>query len=605
VQDKPLPPGGLAGNHFASNINRLTHRLWLQRALTVLARTAWLPLLIGALWLGVELAGGPALNWWALVWIEVALLVPAMIFTFLVKPSRRQVARMLDRSFALQERMLTAVDNVGIDVPEPGAVPTVTYLQMADAANVISELRAHPAFRIRPPVREIVIATVLALSMASLFFMRGVSGGIPDLTSDSVPKFVPAAQRLAQAPKPAPEANAAVADAPTKQQVQAMAEKSNQAQQDLKKLADALGDQAVTREAADAIQRGDYAKAADLIRQVADNADQLSQSAREGLANDLDQAASQMSPGDNSLAQASKDAASGLREGGDAAKGGMSDLGDAVDQTASNIVSQQDLADQMSQAQAAESNSASNGESGQSGDPSQGDPSSSDQQGGDSSQQQGAESSSSSDQSGANDQSGQNNGNSQGQGNGQNGSGNQDQSKAGGSSGQAGDPRSGGQGQPEGAPQPGQGSQPGEAGDRPGSDSAQSSGGDPASGAGAGTTNNEKSGSNSGKAADGADPSQNPNASDPKVTDASGKGGNGQDAQTDPRSAITLSRSPDGENVQTGGTSGSSSNGSGSGSTVSSGSSVQGEVGSAGPDSNHVPTEYRGIVQDYFTDDGS
>ncbi len=64
----------------------------------------------------------------------------------------------------------------------------------------------------------------------------------------------------------------------------------------------------------------------------------------------------------------------------------------------------------------------------------------------------------------------------------------------------------------------------------------------------------------------------------------------------------SLPRSPEGQTVQIGGNSGTSSLGTGAGVTVSSGSTTQGEVGESSPDSNHVPAEYRSIVESYFSD---
>jgi hypothetical protein len=54
--------------------------------------------------------------------------------------------------------------------------------------------------------------------------------------------------------------------------------------------------------------------------------------------------------------------------------------------------------------------------------------------------------------------------------------------------------------------------------------------------------------------------------------------------------------------VRTGGAA-SSSSGSGSGAAAGTGSVSQGDVGTAGPDSNRVPKRYREIVEDYFSDE--
>jgi len=64
---------------------------------------------------------------------------------------------------------------------------------------------------------------------------------------------------------------------------------------------------------------------------------------------------------------------------------------------------------------------------------------------------------------------------------------------------------------------------------------------------------------------------------------------------------IQLPPAPAGDGVQTASDGGGSNRGSGSGATASTGSTVQGEVGEAGPDSNRVPADYRDVVEEYFS----
>ena len=86
------------------------------------------------------------------------------------------------------------------------------------------------------------------------------------------------------------------------------------------------------------------------------------------------------------------------------------------------------------------------------------------------------------------------------------------------------------------------------------------------------------------------------------MSDGTAQGADTSGATQDPHQAVELARDPDGEAVQIGGNSGTSSLGTGAGVTVSSGSTTQGDVGESSPDSNHVPPEYRSIVESYFSD---
>ena len=601
-REVPIPGGGRAGDHMVRQIDSIAVRIWGQRMLSVLIRVIWLPMLVGCVWLALEIAEISELRISILPWIGVALILPGIAFALLIRPTRHDIARMLDRSYDLQDRMVTALEHIGHDVPIPGAPASVTYLQVADAANVATALRARRAFKVRPPVREIVLAVGFSLVFSSLFFLRGSHGQIPDPVDNPVPAFVPAAVRLAAEKEPAPQANAATADAPSKADVQAKSARSNQAQQDLKKLANALSDQAVTRSAAEAIQEGDFAKAADLIRQVAENADQLSESTREGLADDLDAAADAMSPGSESLAQSARDAATGLREGGEAARDGMQELGDEVDRTASDIVSQQELASEMQQAEAS---SGSQSES-QSGGSSSGDPSEGAQESpGETPDEE--EPGTGGDSSGADARPGEAEGDPEGNTPGSSGSndtGGQD-SQGSNDEGQSDTP---GKGAPEGesASQSGEGDQIGNApAESSGEDNnelgATGDGGDAGAGAGSGGSGESESGKSGNERTD-AGSGDGPAASEPSVTDAESSSGDGTEPETDPRSSITLARSQDADGVQTSSNGGAATSGSGGGASLSGGTGSQGEVGDAGPDSNRVPAEYRGIVEDYFSE---
>lgn len=614
-----LPPGGLAGDHVARHLTGLARRVWILRILSVLMRALWLPVLIGCGWLLIELAGGPALRPWWLLWIGAGLLAPAVVFAWLERPSRREIARMLDRSFGLQDRMVTALDHLGKEVPAAGARAPVTYLQVADAANIVTELRTHPAFRVRPPVREIVLGIAAALLLAALYFLRGVGGGIPAVVADPVPAYVRATDRLAAAAQePAAQTDVALADAPTAADVQAKASKSTQTQQDLLELANALDDQAVTREAADAIKAGDYAKASKLLRDVAENADQLSEPARTGLADDLDQAADAMSEGNPELADATRTAADGLRAGGEAAKAGVSELSDAVDQASSAVVPQSELADEMRRAQAADAQRQANGASAPS-DPKQEDASGDPSQDG-STSSGGASQPSDGSAGGADAAPGEAKGRQPGDAAGDpNAPGNagdtgqQPSAQEGGSPGDA-ESAAGVDGQEGGsASQPGEGStsgqsaQPGEGKSGESQDATKGEGGSPGGGAGSGgqaSDPNDESGTGQQRTGDTTGGQDGP-PGDSEATVAEQPDGAGAGAQSDPRDSVTLPRSQDGGGIQTSGSGGSSSTGSGSGASVGVGSKTQGEVGEAGPDSNRVPAEYRGIVEDYFSDGGS
>jgi hypothetical protein len=615
----PKPPVavGLAGEQVVRTLDRLARRIWLNWALNVLVRGAWLGGVVGIAWLVVEQFGGPEFAPAALVRVGIGLFAVGFLCAALIRPSRQRTARMLDRSFRLHERMTTAIENLGRDVPPPGVRAQIVYLQMADAANVVAELRRHPAFGVRLPLREVVLALACVLLLASLYFLRGVGGGIPDLVPAGVPAFTSAASQ----PRPEqPIANPAAAapegeGAPSSAEVQQRAARSNEARRDLATLGDALDNQAATYGAAEAIARGDYDEAAEELRDLATNADDLSPEARQELANDLDAAADQMSDGSSDLAQATRDAADGLREGGESAQEGLNDLGDAVQETGEDVISQQELANQMAAAQQAESS----GATGQSGEQNQG----SQQQSGESGET-GGEGDNRRAPTGQNEA-----GQSQGEA-GQSGEAGSETQQSGGSGAQQnpadrgsnpGQAQSQGQGEQRGrlnrsaqpgqpgvsqtgAGQPGQegagGQQGSEEGASPDSGSAQQ--GD---GAGTGSGEDQAGGEQQGAAPTGEEYMSGEGIPAESRTTTANPTGEGE-AAGDPRAAddaIQLDNS-DGGGMQTSNNAGSDSEGSGTGSWQASGDTTQQPVGEAGPDSNRVPAEYRDVVENYFSEDG-
>lgn len=604
ARDRPVPAqaAGLAGEQVARVTAQIARRVWLQRALTIVARSCWLGLLAGCLWLLVELAGGPELTVKPLILLAVALALPGLIFAALSRPTRHQVARMLDRSFHLHERLSTAVENLGKAVPRNGERASVVYLQMADAANVVTELRRHAAFRVRPPVRELVLAVATGLLLASLYFMRGVGGEIPDAGSVAVPRFVPAMERFEQQAQAEAAAEVDPQNVPTVSDVEQTAHRSNEARQDLDRLGEALDDHSVTRAAAEAIERGDYEAAANELRDLSARADELSPSAREGLAQDLEEAASQMSPGSQELADAANQAADGLRQGGATAQEGVRELGNEVENTGEEVISQQELAERMRQAQETHGAGESGASSAAQQDPNNQQAAQANQDG---------ESSTDPSQQGQEGQSGSGADAQAGEGQPQEGSAQQDgaaqEQGAGQQAGEQGQSGSEGQQGANGEQAGTQGGQQG-AGSQAGGEQASAPGVEEAQaqqGGGAGTGSGDQAAddpSASGQQQTGEGGEGPP--SEENVSEQQPAAGEGQDPATDATSSLQLNEGPGGGSVRTSENSGTSSVGSGTGVTAGSGATVQGEVDEAGPDSNRVPPAYRSIVEDYFSDPG-
>jgi hypothetical protein len=586
-EPKPAAALGLAGQVFLGVLDRIRTRLWLRGIIHGLLRGMWLALALACVWMIWSLlTGGSALDLGKTGLAMAAGAILGVVAGLLAKPSRRRTAAMLDRTWGLQERMVTAVEDLGLGVPGEGERAPVTYLQMADAANTIELVRKDPALAVRPPVREVVLVVFWALVLAALAFLRGVGGAPPALTEGFVPPFTPAAEMIVQ-PEPQAQAAGQEGEGPDIEEILARSQRSNEARRDLQALASALADHAVTRQAADAIGQGDYERAADELRRLAPDAPDLSDPARQELAGDIDAAASTMAGEDSTLRQASEDAASGLRQGERPAQEGLRSLAEAVETTGQQVAPQSELADQMRQAQqrdpagtseaqrrlqeeraAAQAQAQAGqpgGESGEAGR--QGDPG------------EGARA-----EAGQAQQAGQ-------QGQGERGQGEN------GAPGQGSNPGEGqsGQGQQGEANESGQGS-----GDERGDSAEAGQGG----GAGSGETGENEGENQPGSGGEGGEEGSPGDAAEQRVTE--GDGGQGESGEAGEVSeSISLPSSPGGQQgVQTTADGGSALPGAGAGVTAGSGTAAQGEIAESGPDSNHVPAEYRDIVENYFSAPG-
>jgi hypothetical protein len=594
---------GPASRRLISYLTSVRRRQMVNRFATLIARSIALALSVGAVWAGWAAIGGPLVDGGLLMMIGLALVAIGLLFGFLHRPGLRATARMLDRSFELSDRMSTAFDHLATGPDRRHGKPHLAYLQIAEATNTAAILGKHRVLRMRFPVRELVLITGMALLFLGLYLLRGTGTGLPGTGNPVVPTFISAKDRLEQQPNVPTTDDRSSQDAPTVAEVQARADESSAAEQDLLTLADALDDNPLTSPIADSIRAGDYERAAEQLEAVASEVSQLSPETREELADRLDEAADGMSGKHPGLQDATASAADGMRSDAQQAESSLSDLSEQISETGRRVESQEELAGDMREAREADGQRSSSSDTrpepgdsqdgdegeqavaGEGGDAAPGQ----DDQSGDGQQTEGSTSDSG-------DGSQQNQEGEPGEsGSGEDQDGSSGQTSSGGSSGessQSGDEGSGeaSSGDVQGDGRPQQGNTGGE------SDDARTGAG---SGAGSGESGDTQSSSGAEQdPLEGSDDSPDPNV----VEGESGGSGSADDSSGDGRSSITLSRSPDESGVRTGGAA-SSSSGSGSGAAAGTGSASQGDVGVAGPDSNRVPKRYREIVEDYFSDE--
>jgi hypothetical protein len=321
-------------------LDQLSTERWARRGVRRLLRAAWLSVCIWCAALGANLLWGWPLRTNLLGALALAVIGGAVLLLLRPRLSARSTARRLDRRFHLDEQLATAVE-VAATNPPPGSIAARLVMESSHTAEL---LQRRIARRQRPPWHDLLTLAALALVALGLLIMSGV--GFPDLSGSAAPlppltaAQDPAQQLPQEPPAPGDQSQAASPDAAGQPGQESAPGSSSTAGQSsgagdprtLQALADALRDQGATRAAAEALDRGDLAGAAQALRSLADQASQLSQEARDNLASRLDQAARQISGSDPGLAEQLRQSAEGLQQGGQDAAKALDELARAIEQ---------------------------------------------------------------------------------------------------------------------------------------------------------------------------------------------------------------------------------------------------------------------------------
>lgn len=588
------------GHYVVHTLDRLRRKVQIAWLFACLVRGLTLGVIVAIAWVLVaDVAGAVRPSLRAVLILSGLLAICGGAFATLSRPSRTRLAHMLDRTYLLDERLATAVES--LERPTASSFANrIGMVQRADAANQLAVLHPDVTRGSFIPWREVgalltMLALLLALGFAGLRAPR-----VPAAESGVIPAFVPASDRLASQP----QNQAAPATGPIPRIDQSA---GNALLGDLNQLGNALDKNPSTQPAAKAIQAGNYPQAASSLQSSSANADKMSPDERNALANQLDRSADQMSGQSPDLQNSTQQAANGLRQGGQQAQQGMSNLANSVDKAAGQTSSQTQAGQSAAQ-------------------PSDGAPAANDQQGQQSGQQgaaqqqqngQGQSGSQSAQQQGSGSkaqpgtsQEGQNGAQNSGQQSGSQTSPNQDAQQGGAQAQQGAAGQPGSQNQAQGQDANGQSAASSSGG-------SQTQGGAPpdqgrneqtSNGAGAGAGKAAQAQGSSGKQAPGQQSQTQTNSTPPKGTAAKPPANGGAASGNDQKGtkgaggeSVALSGSSD-QMVQAGNDPSSSSQGTGANAGAAQGNAQQGTVGAAGPDTNRVPAGYRGVVSAYFDD---
>ena len=331
-------------------LDQLAADRWARTGVRVLLRACWIIACVWCIALGGHLVWGWPLHGGALAVVSLGILGAALILLLRPRMTRSTVARRLDRRFHLDEQLATAVE-LAHARPEADSIAARLLAESSRTVGLVQKRVSHQQAR---PWSEVLALVALLLMLGGLGIMVAigqpdaglVGAGLAPLPGLEQPQDQPLPQEPTKPQNGGPQA-------PGDQQ-QASAASDPQL---LAPIADALRDQGATRPAADALDRGDVAGAAQALRALADQAGQLSSESRRNLGAKLRAAADQIQARDPTLAGQLRQSANGLQRGGSVTSKALEDLASALEH------SQQAPSDANQQAQT--------GQQGQQGQPGQ------------------------------------------------------------------------------------------------------------------------------------------------------------------------------------------------------------------------------------------
>ncbi len=315
-------------NPIHKRLDRLAQDRWTRRAIRILLRSAWVGLSLLVIGLGLRMLTDWQISLMNLIAVAMLCIAGGAVLLLRRPLSPEAAARRLDRRFGLDNQLTTALEVSARSDTHPPEGVAAYLLEHANQTTV--QVQRYVRSKQRPPWMEVltlVAVLLLALGMVVVSDIDATANlpnpeGLPDLAT--APNTPPpnAPQQAADNSMLAGDASAGNATGPL----------SAAQQQQAQAIADALRDQSATRPAAEQLDQGNTAGAAQSLRELADQANQLGDETRNDLSNQLREAADQIAPANSELAEQVRRSADALQQGADTAADGLDRLADAVEQ---------------------------------------------------------------------------------------------------------------------------------------------------------------------------------------------------------------------------------------------------------------------------------
>ncbi|MCG8347100.1 MAG: hypothetical protein MI924_04900 [Chloroflexales bacterium] len=309
-------------------LERLSSDRWAREGVRILLRSTWIGLSIWCLGLGIYLLFDWPIRIEVLGSIALACIAVGALLLVRRPMSPEVVARRLDKRFHLDEQLSTA-----LEISANKASEGVASRLIEQSQRTMSRVRRYINTNQRLPWAELIAVLSLAMLSLGLLVLTGIRNLDVRLATAALPPLISPVNPEDEFPPepftPPPGTQGGDQSTPGDQGQPAP---SSIDQAAIAALADALRDQSITRPAADALEQGDTAGAAQSLRELADQAERISETARNDLATSLREAAQQMEATSPDLADQLRNSAEGLRINDQASAQALEGLANAVEQ---------------------------------------------------------------------------------------------------------------------------------------------------------------------------------------------------------------------------------------------------------------------------------
>jgi hypothetical protein len=300
---------------FARTLWWAIRPLWIWRLLRLFVRSLWLAALLALVGWLLAFAAGRELPWQAWAVAATALFAVLLPLQALWPLSHGRLAGRLDRRFQLYDQ-LTAAYEVAWRGP-------ANYLEsdlVEASAQTLAEIRRRLLFQVAIPWTDLQLAVLVGAAVVAVFTWAAALNPPPSpvIAAASYEPLPPVGLEplvdLPGVPAEAQTSRAGQIGANPDASESAGVLEATDAQAILDALAQALSEPPVTQSAAAALAQGDAEQAAEDLRDLAEDADALSEGTRRTIAESLREAADALEDTAPEQAQALRDAADALEQ---------------------------------------------------------------------------------------------------------------------------------------------------------------------------------------------------------------------------------------------------------------------------------------------------